>query len=61
MESERIENHARVYEFLCGIGIFPDEFNELELSVIVEAMKERIDFLYKLGLSIEDINNYPLI
>ncbi|XP_048127550.1 transcription termination factor MTERF4, chloroplastic [Rhodamnia argentea] len=61
MRSERIENRARVYEFLRGIGIVPDELDGLELPVTVEVMKERIDFLHKLGLTIEDINNYPLV
>lgn len=61
MKNQRIENRARVYEFLKGIGIVPDELDGLELPVTVEVMKERVDFLHKLGLSIEDINNYPLV
>ncbi|XP_057964039.1 transcription termination factor MTERF4, chloroplastic [Malania oleifera] len=61
MKNERMENRARVYEFLRGIGIVPDELDGLELPVTVEVMRERIDFLHKLGLTIEDINNYPLV
>ncbi|KAG7967429.1 hypothetical protein I3843_08G098700 [Carya illinoinensis] len=61
MKNERIANRARVYEFLRGIGIIPDELDGLELPVTAEVMRERVDFLHKLGLTIEDINNYPLI
>ncbi|XP_022771065.1 transcription termination factor MTERF4, chloroplastic [Durio zibethinus] len=61
MKKERIANHAKVYEFLRGVGIIPDELDGLELPVTVEVMQERIDFLHKLGLTIEDINNYPLV
>ncbi|KAL9228100.1 hypothetical protein vseg_003714 [Gypsophila vaccaria] len=61
MKKQKLENRARVYEFLRGIGIVPDELDGLELPVTVEVMKERIDFLHKLGLTIEDINNYPLV
>lgn len=61
MKNERIQNRARVYEFLRGIGISPDELDGLELPVTAEVMRERVDFLHKLGLTIEDINNYPLV
>ncbi|KAI6691509.1 hypothetical protein NL676_028337 [Syzygium grande] len=58
MKSERMENCTRVYEFLHWIGIV---LKQLELLVTTEVMKERIDFLHKLGLTIEDINNCPII
>lgn len=61
MKNERIENRTRVYEFLRGLGIVPDELDGLELPVTVEVMRERVDFLHNLGLTIEDINNYPLV
>lgn len=61
MKNERMENRARVYEFLRGIGIVPDELDGLELPVTVEIMRERVDFLHKLGLTVADINNYPLV
>ncbi|KAI3948184.1 hypothetical protein MKX01_014783 [Papaver californicum] len=61
MKNDRVINRARVYEFLKSIGIVPDELDGLELPVTVEVMRERVDFLHKLGLSIEDINNYPLV
>ncbi|KAG8385900.1 hypothetical protein BUALT_Bualt03G0093200 [Buddleja alternifolia] len=61
MKNERIANRALVYEFLRGIGIVPDELDGLELPVTAEVMRERVDFLHKLGLTIEDINNYPLV
>ena len=37
MKSGRMENCARVYEFLRGIGIVPNVLNELELLVTIEA------------------------
>ncbi|GJV72533.1 transcription termination factor MTERF4, chloroplastic [Tanacetum coccineum] len=61
MKNERIANRARVYEFLRSIGIEPDELDGLELPVTVDVMKERVDFLHTLGLTVEDINNYPLV
>lgn len=61
MKNERIANRARVFEFLRGLGIVPDELDGLELPVSVDVMRERVDFLHKLGLTIEDINNYPLV
>ncbi|CAI9102598.1 OLC1v1000891C1 [Oldenlandia corymbosa var. corymbosa] len=61
MRAERTENRARVYDFLMSIGIIPDELDGLELPVTVEVMRERVDFLHTLGLTIEDINNYPLV
>jgi mTERF domain-containing protein len=61
MKNERIANRAKVYEFLREIGIVPDELDGLELPVTAEVMRERVDFLHKLGLTVEDINNYPLV
>lgn len=61
MKNERVANRARVFEFLRGLGIVPDELDGLELPVSLDVMRERVDFLHKLGLTIEDINNYPLV
>nr|POE95436.1 transcription termination factor mterf4, chloroplastic [Quercus suber] len=61
MKNEKATNRARVYEFLRGIGIIPDELDGLEIPVTAEVMRERVDFLHTLGLTIEDINNYPLV
>ncbi|KAL6208534.1 hypothetical protein ACLB2K_019483 [Fragaria x ananassa] len=61
MRNDKVANRARVYDFLQGIGIVPDELDGLELPVTVEVMRERVDFLHSLGLTVEDINNYPLV
>ncbi|KAL2922904.1 Transcription termination factor MTERF4 chloroplastic [Bienertia sinuspersici] len=61
LKKQKLVNRARVYEFLRGIGVVPDELDGLELPVTVDVMKERVDFLHKLGLTIEDINSYPLV
>ncbi|CAH2057560.1 unnamed protein product [Thlaspi arvense] len=44
-----------------GIGIVTDELEDLELPSTVELMRERVEFLQKLGLTIDDINEYPLM
>ncbi|KAL9266039.1 Transcription termination factor MTERF4, chloroplastic-like protein [Drosera capensis] len=61
INKQKLENRAKVYEFLTGIGIAPSELDGLKLPVTVDVMKERVEFLHKLGLTIEDINNYPLV
>ncbi|KAK9998689.1 hypothetical protein SO802_018292 [Lithocarpus litseifolius] len=61
MKNEKATNRARVYEFLRGIGIIPDELDGLEIPATAGVMRERVDFLHTLGLTIEDINNYPLV
>ncbi|CAL1362105.1 unnamed protein product [Linum trigynum] len=61
MKDDKVANRARVYEFLRGVGVVPDELDGLELPVTADVMKERVDFLHQLGLTIEDINNYPLM
>ncbi|VFQ68070.1 unnamed protein product [Cuscuta campestris] len=61
MKNERAANRALIYDFLRGIGIVPDELDGLELPLSIEVMRERLDFLHKLGLTVKDINNYPLV
>lgn len=61
MKNDKAANRAHVYEFLRGLGIVPDELDGLELPVTVDVMRERIDCLRSLGLTIDDINNYPLV
>lgn len=61
MKKEKTTNREKVYDFLRGIGIVPDELDGLELPVTAEVMRERVDFLHNLGLTVEDINNYPLV
>ncbi|XP_057442329.1 transcription termination factor MTERF4, chloroplastic [Lotus japonicus] len=61
MKKDKAVMREKVYEFLRGIGVVPDELDGLELPVTVDVMRERVDFLHSLGLTIEDINNYPLV
>lgn len=61
MKKDMLAIREKVYEFLRSIGIVPDELDGLELPVTVEVMRERVDFLHNLGLTIEDLNNYPLV
>lgn len=50
-----------ICDYLKGIGIVPDELEDLELPSTVVVMRERVEFLQKLGLTIDDINEYPLM
>ncbi|BBH10338.1 Mitochondrial transcription termination factor family protein [Prunus dulcis] len=72
-ENDRMENRARVYEFLRGIGIVPDELDGLELPVTVEVMRNVVkknmipvlDYLGKLGVRkstfTEFLRRYPQV
>lgn len=42
-------------------GINSSEIIDIELPTSVEVMKERLNFLRKLGLDNDDINSYPLM
>jgi mTERF domain-containing protein, mitochondrial len=61
MSQSRAASRAEVFAFLRDLGIVTDELEGLELPVTVEVMKERVDFLHSIGLTIEDINAYPLV
>lgn len=50
-----------ICDYLKSMGIIPDELEELELPSTVEVMRERVEFLQKIGLTIDDINEYPLM
>eukprot|EP01018_Ginkgo_biloba_P004446 Gb_36311 [translate_table: standard] len=58
---EKHDPHSLVFAYLKDLGIVTDELEDLELTTVVDVMKERVEFLQKLGLSIDDINEYPLV
>ncbi|KAE9597530.1 putative transcription regulator mTERF family [Lupinus albus] len=58
---EKLVSRVIVFDYLKGLGIIPDELQDLELPSTVEVMRERVEFLMKLGLTIDDINDYPLM
>ncbi|KAH7524933.1 hypothetical protein FEM48_Zijuj06G0171800 [Ziziphus jujuba var. spinosa] len=58
---EKLVSKVIICDFLKSLGIVPDELENLELPSAVEVMRERVEFLQKLGLSIDDINEYPLM
>ena len=60
-QSSKKAGHTRIYEFLQRLGIVPDVLDGMELPASISVMRERVDFLHKLGLMIEDINNYPFV
>ncbi|XP_050367128.1 transcription termination factor MTERF4, chloroplastic [Argentina anserina] len=58
---ERLVSRVIICDYLKSLGIVPDELESLELPSTVEVMRERVEFLQKIGLSIDDINEYPLM
>ncbi|KAG7940804.1 hypothetical protein I3843_16G005200 [Carya illinoinensis] len=58
---EKLVSRVIVCDFLKTLGIVPEELEHLELPSTVEIMRERVEFLQKLGLTIDDINEYPLM
>ncbi|XP_043687983.1 transcription termination factor MTERF4, chloroplastic-like [Telopea speciosissima] len=58
---EKLVSRVIICDYLKSSGIVPDELEHLELPSTIEVMKERIEFLQKLGLTIDDINEYPLM
>lgn len=58
---EKLVSRVIICDYLKGLGIIPDELEDLELPSTVEVMRERVEFLQKMGLNIDDINEYPLM
>lgn len=58
---EKLVSRVIICDYLKSVGIVPDELETLELPTTVEVMRERVEFLQKLGLTIDDINEYPLM
>ncbi|KAJ7982026.1 Transcription termination factor like [Quillaja saponaria] len=58
---EKLVSRVIICDYLKGLGIIPDELESLELPSTVDVMRERVEFLQKLGLTIDDINEYPLM
>ncbi|OVA06620.1 Mitochodrial transcription termination factor-related [Macleaya cordata] len=58
---EKLVSRVIICDYLKGLGIIPDELEHLELPSTIEVMKERVEFLQKIGLTIDDMNEYPLM
>ncbi|KAI4323197.1 hypothetical protein L6164_022824 [Bauhinia variegata] len=58
---EKLVSRVIIFDYLKGLGIIPDELQDVEVPSAVEVMKERVEFLQRLGLTIDDINEYPLM
>ncbi|CAA3023641.1 transcription termination factor MTERF4, chloroplastic [Olea europaea subsp. europaea] len=57
---EKLVSGVIICDYLKTIDILTDELEELELPSTIEVMRERVEFLQKLGLTIDDINEFPL-
>jgi mTERF domain-containing protein len=55
------EEEESVLEYLKRQGIDTAFLNEVELPKSLAVVKERIEFLLKIGLTIKDMNDYPLM
>lgn len=64
-EVERYEKllteQEAVLEYLEGTGIDSSDFDGLELPTSVSVVRERVEFLQKIGLTVQDISDYPLL
>ncbi|KAL9247548.1 hypothetical protein vseg_020970 [Gypsophila vaccaria] len=58
---ERLVSKVIICDYLKSLGIVTHELEDIELPSTVEVMRERVEFLQKLGLTIDDINEYPLM
>ncbi|KAK6775591.1 hypothetical protein RDI58_026592 [Solanum bulbocastanum] len=58
---EKLVSRVIISDYLKTIGIIPHELEELELPSTVEVMRERVEFLQKIGLTVDDMNEYPLM
>lgn len=58
---EKLVSRVIICDYLKSIGIIPDELENLELPSTVDVMRERVEFLQKIGLTIDDFNEYPLM
>ncbi|GFP93899.1 transcription termination factor 3 mitochondrial [Phtheirospermum japonicum] len=58
---EKLVSRVIICDYLKSIGIIPDELEDLELPSTVDVMRERVEFLQKIGLTVDDINEYPLM
>ncbi|GMH02970.1 hypothetical protein Nepgr_004809 [Nepenthes gracilis] len=58
---EKLVSKVIICDYLKGLGIISDELEEVELPSTVEVMRERVEFLQKIGLTIDDFNEYPLM
>ncbi|KAK3222335.1 hypothetical protein Dsin_009360 [Dipteronia sinensis] len=60
-KKEKLVNRVKTCDYLKGLDTILDELENLELPSTVEVMEQRVSFLQKLGLTIGDINEYPLM
>ncbi|XP_009607945.1 transcription termination factor MTERF4, chloroplastic-like [Nicotiana tabacum] len=58
---EKLVSRVIISDYLKSIGIVTNELEDQELPSTVEIMRERVEFLQNIGLTIDDINEYPLM
>ncbi|GLJ15685.1 hypothetical protein SUGI_0258020 [Cryptomeria japonica] len=58
---EKLVSKVIICDYLKSLGIVPDELEDIELPSTVDVMRERVEFLQRIGLNIDDINLYPLM
>ncbi|KAF3796297.1 Transcription termination factor 3 [Nymphaea thermarum] len=58
---EKLVSKVIICDYLKSIGVVPDELERVELPSTVEVMQERVEFLMRIGLNIDDMNAFPLM
>ncbi|KAK8945243.1 hypothetical protein KSP39_PZI008524 [Platanthera zijinensis] len=58
---ERLVSRVIISDYLKSIGIVPNELEHLELPSTVDVMRDRVEFLQRIGLTVDDMNVYPLM
>lgn len=58
---KRLTEEEAVAEYLESVGVDTTSLDELGLPASLEIVRERVEFLLKIGLTVEDINDYPLM
>lgn len=58
---EKLVSRVIICDYLKSIGVVPDELEHLELPSTVDVMRERVEFLQKIGITVDDMNEYPLM
>lgn len=57
----QLTEEESVAEYLASIGVDRMSLDEIEIPASLPIVRERVEFLQKIGLTVEDINDYPLM
>lgn len=58
---KRLTEEEAVAEYLDSVGVDTTSLEDIEIPASLAIVRERVEFLLKIGLTVEDINDYPLM